>query len=202
MNRRLTYAAAPLALALILSGCSGDSAEQATVTVTADSDATGTGADGDGTDTATDGEAADGESEEVVEPAQTQTIEINDEQSYSGEDSAFTLTVHRAVVNDYYVEVEITIVNDGDTRLDTWYGGGWRQMPRLFDDQGRIYPMQVQAGGDSETLRLSSGEGLDAVLAFTGRVGDNARSLTLDFSEMNFDDSWNQMTFDIPLGGQ
>lgn len=206
--RRHRRAAAAFALvgALALTGCSGDGeATPETVTVTADAAAgeddttaeDGTG-DADGTDEAT----GEDETEDVVEPAEQQTIEINEEKAYSSESGAYTLTVHRAVVNDFYVEVEITIVNDSDQEIGIWYGAR-HSSPRLFDDRGRVYAFQIQAGGDNEMLHLASGEGLDAVLVFAGRVDSKARELTLDFTELpdyrNVE--WPQMTFDIPLAG-
>lgn len=193
MNRRLTYAAAlPLALTLTLAGCSGDGSPAETVTVVAD---------------AGDADAADGdadtaeEDEDVVEPAAHQVIEIGEEKSYSGEFGAYTLTVHRATVQDYYVEAEITIINDSDRGIGTWHGADNCCSPRLYDDRGRTYRFQVQPGGSGQTLRLEPGEGINAVLAFAGRVDPAARQLKLDFTDITDyrNVEWNQMIFDIPL---
>lgn len=205
--RRHRRAAAALALvgALALTGCSGDgeATTPETVTVTADAaagegdtTAEGTG-DAGGTDEATGGE----ETEDVVEPAEQQTIEINEERAKSGDWGGYTLTVHRVTVQDYYVEAEITIVNDSPATLPTWWGGN-HSRPRLYDDRGREYRFQVQAGGDGDRLSLEGGEGLNAVLVFAGKVDADARSLTLDLSELGglSDVDWGQMTFDIALG--
>lgn len=198
MNRRLSIAAAaPLALTLALTGCSGgdDPASGPTVTVTADAPADGV--DGEPTDAGT---ATGAETEDTVAPAEPQTIELNEEKVYSAEDGAYTLTVHRAVINDYDVEVEITIVNDGDRTVPTWFGGSPRQMPQLFDDQSRRYAFQLQAGGEHRSMQLEAGEGMDAVLVFAGRVGPDVRTLTLDFTGFS-GQMWRQVTFDIPVGG-
>lgn len=203
MTHRPRRATAAIALvgALALVGCSGDGeGSPATVTVTAD--APGNAADGSAETGTGDADAGDEATEEVIEPAEQQTIEIGEEKAYSSESGAYTLTVHRAVVNDFYVEVEITIVNDSDQEIGIWYGAR-HSSPRLFDDRGRVYAFQIQAGGDNEMLHLASGEGLDAVLVFAGRVDSKARELTLDFTELpdyrNVE--WPQMTFDIPLAG-
>lgn len=133
----------------------------------------------------------------VVEPAQPQTIEVGETQSNSTKDVAFTLTLHKVAVQDYYVEAEITLVNDGDDDLKAWYGHSSVSSPQVHDDRGRTYAFQPQAGGEGESLRLLPGEGVEAVLVFAGRVDPEARSLTLDFSELG--DSWSQISFDVPL---
>ena len=153
--RRHRRAAAALALvgALALTGCSGDgeATTPETVTVTADAaagegdtTAEGTG-DAGGTDEATGGE----ETEDVVVPAEQQTIEINEEQAKSGDWGGYTLTVHRVTVQDYYVEAEITIVNDSP-RLCTWWGGNHPSLA-FYDDRGREYSRSRsrRAGTDS-----------------------------------------------------
>lgn len=134
---------------------------------------------------------------ETVEPAEPRTIEIGETESFSDEDAAFTLTVHRLVVNDYYVEAEITVVNDSDQQLRTWRGGGSSASPRLYDDRGRRYTFQAQPGSDGGQLILLPAEGLDAVLVFAGRVDPEAGRLTLDLSEIG--DDWSQMTFEVPV---
>lgn len=206
MTHRPRRAAAALVLvgALGLAGCSGDAeGSSETVTVTADapaeSDATTDAADGE-TDAESTDESGAEETDAAVEPAEAQTIEIGEEKTYSGEKGAYTMTVHRAVVNDYYVEAEITIINDGDSGITLWSGGN--NKPRLFDDRGRDYGYQLHAGADG-LLRLEAGAGMDAVLVFSGAVDETASSLTLDFSDLtSWDVEWNQVTFDIPLGGQ
>lgn len=176
-----------VAATLALSACGGGETEPSAST-------TGAAAE-EGTAKETGPTSSDGT---VVEPAQTQTIKIDETQSQSTKDEAFTLTVHKVVVQDYYVEAEITLVNDGDDELDAWYGNSTVSSPQLYDDRGRTYAFRPQAGGDSETLRLLPGEGVEAVLVFAGRVDKDARSLTLDWSELG--DAWSQITFDVPLG--
>ena len=132
----------------------------------------------------------------VVEPAQPQTIDVAETQSNSTKAVAFTLTLHKVAVQDYYVEAEITLVNDGDDDLYAWYGGTVSS-PQVYDDLGRTYAFQPQAGGEGERLQLLPGEGVDAVLIFAGRVDPEASSLTLNFSELG--DSWSQISFDVPL---
>ncbi|MDO5739852.1 MAG: hypothetical protein Q4P07_06855 [Ornithinimicrobium sp.] len=135
----------------------------------------------------------------MIEPAQPQTVELEESISRSAESESFTLTTHRVMVHDYYIEAEITLLNDADSVLSAWFGSA-NSGPQLFDDRGRTYPFQVQAGGDKKILQLQSGEGLDAVLVFAGRLDPDARALTLDFSELSAD-TWSQVTFEVPLGG-
>lgn len=191
-----------LAAALALSACSGGGdpiEEQASDQPSAASGAapqTSTPAPADAA-----GQAAATTDPNAVEPAQAQTVELGESMSVSTEESAFTITVHRVLVHDYYVEAEITLVNDADDELKTWYGSATAGSPRLYDDRGRTYAFQVQAGGDDQTLRLQPGEGVDAVLVFAGRVDAEATALTLDFSEI-YGDGWSQVSFDAPLAGR
>lgn len=136
---------------------------------------------------------------EPVAPATEQTIEVNETLSVSEEDAAFTLTVHRVVVRDYYLEAEITVVNDGAEELPTWYGSGnGSTEPRIYDDQGRVYPFNVQAGGDGQSLKLEPGQGVDAVLVFAGRLDPSAQSVTLDFEELG--SAWAEVIVEVPVG--
>lgn len=117
----------------------------------------------------------------------------------SSDEAAFTLTTHRVLVHDYYVEAEVTLVNDGDEQLAGWYGSS-SSSPNLFDDRGRTYAFQVPAGYDGEILWLQPGEGAEAVLVFAGRVDPEARQLTLDFSDLG--EVWSQVDFQVRLAGQ
>jgi hypothetical protein len=189
-----------LVAALALAGCS--STPEATFEPAA-SDAAAPADDGTATATDTGSDSGTGTDEaaatevEAVEPAEPRTLEIGETESFSDEDAAFTLTVHRLVVNDYYVEAEITVVNDSDDQLRTWRGGGSSASPRLYDDRGRGYTFQAQPGSDGGQLILLPAEGLDAVLVFAGRVDPEAGRLTLDLSEIG--DDWSQMTFEVPV---
>lgn len=184
--RRLTSLAIVAAFALsACGGGEGDEAPSTTASATGESQA------------AESGSASSDES--AVEPAEPQTIEIGETQTVSKEGEAFTLTVHKVVVQDYYVEAEITLINDGDDDLEAWYGHSSVSAPLLYDDRGRSFAFQPQAGGKGESLRLLPGEGVEAVLVFAGAVDTDAQSLTLDWSELG--DNWSQVTFDVPLQG-
>ena len=188
---RLVALAVAAASTLALSACSGD--DKATFDSTASQQAgasasSSPGAEGDATAT-------------VVEPAKVRTIEVNEEKSFSSKDAALTFTVHKVVINDFYVEAEITLINDGTKKLNAWYGSSGTFAPRLFDDQGRDYPFQVQPGGKGQSVRLKAGEGLNAVIVFAGRVDPQARQLTLDFTELDSNaEAWSLITFDVPVG--
>ncbi|WP_151525942.1 hypothetical protein [Serinicoccus kebangsaanensis] len=143
-------------------------------------------------------EVADEETTAPPEPAQPQTVELDESRTVSEDDTAFSVTVHDVSVHDYYVEAEVTIVNDSDRQLATWYGGN-ASSPRLYDDQGREYTFQPQPGGDGSTLLLEGREGVDAVFVFAGRVDPETTGLTLDLQELG--GPWSQLTFEVPLGG-
>lgn len=203
-TRRRPWFALALAGAGSLSACAGEG--QATFEASADPSVQAEADDGPGQATAEGAESAEegstqGTTEEgttaEVEPAAARTIEVDESESNSDERDAYTLTVHRVVVNDYYIEAEITLVNDGDQRLKTWYGSSNTSL-RLFDDQGREYPFQVQAGGDSGSLILESGEGVDAVLVFAGRLHPEVEQLTLDFESIGA--RWPQFVVAVPPG--
>lgn len=115
----------------------------------------------------------------------------------STDEEAFTVTVNKAIVNDYYVEVELRIVNDGDKALTLWSDHATYKAPRLFDDKGRTYAFRPEAGAKDSRLSLQGAEGLDAVLVFAGRLDATAQRLTLDLSEMG--DHFNQVEFAIPV---
>ncbi|GAA4397333.1 hypothetical protein GCM10023153_21120 [Ornithinibacter aureus] len=140
-------------------------------------------------------------SAEAVEPAKAQTIEVNETKTSSTERAAVTLTVHKVVINDYYVETEVTLINDGAGEVNAWFPSDFSG-PQLFDDQGLKYLFQGQASG--KQLVLQGGEGVNAVLVHAGRVGPQARTLTLDFTAINprNKELWSQMTFDIPVGSK
>lgn len=134
-----------------------------------------------------------------VEPAEPRTVEVGETYEYSEDGTAYTVTVHRVVVNDYYVEAEVTIVNDGNKRFLTLYTSS--SMPALYDDRGREYAYQQHAGS-GEQLFLESGEGLDAVLVFAGRLDPQARTVTLDLGRMGgSEDPFQQAIFEIQVGG-
>lgn len=191
-----------LAAALTLSACSNDQPASfessdskpaaGTAEGTPDAAAETTPADESAGD---EGETA----ETTIDPAAEQTIELEESMDRSSEDEAFTLTTHRVLVHDYYVEAEVTLVNDGDEQLAGWYGSS-SSSPNLFDDRGRTYAFQVPAGYDGESLWLQPGEGVEAVLVFAGRVDPEASQLTLDFSDLG--EVWSQVDFQVPLAGQ
>lgn len=191
-----------LAAALALSACSNDqpasfeASDSEPATAAADS----TPDPAAGTTPAGEPAGAEGETATTVDPASEQTIDVGESIERSSEEAAFTLTTHRVLVHDYYVEAEVTVVNDGDDGLSTWYGASGTYSPNLFDDRGRTYAFQVPAGYDGESLELQPGEGVEAVLVFAGRVDPEARQLTLDFSDLG--DLWSQVAFDVPLAGQ
>lgn len=181
--RRLTSLA--VAAAFALSACGGgEGDESASTTASATEESQAAESESDSSD------------EGAVEPAEPQTIEVDETLSNSTEDDAFTLTVHKVAVQDYYVEAEITLVNDGDGKLNSWYPSDNYLAPRVYDDRGRTYAFQPQAGADGR-LRLLPGEGVEAVLVFAGRVDPEARSLTLDFSDLG--NAWSQISVDVPL---
>ncbi|MDO5503456.1 MAG: hypothetical protein Q4G67_09820 [Actinomycetia bacterium] len=208
MTHRPRRAATALVLvgALGLAGCSGDAeGSSETVTVTADapaeSDATTDAADGE-TDGAEETDATgttDEETDGPIEPAEPQTIEINEEQSHVWDERGYTITLHNVTVQEYHVEAEITVVNDSTERIPMWHSAQHLGQPQLHDDRGRTYEFQIQAGANNR-FHLEGGEGLNAVLSFAGRVDPSANHLTLDFESMG--DGWRQTNFTIPLGGQ
>lgn len=155
-----------------------------------------------GTETSTSASvepAPSGSASDKVTPAKKRTVTIDEKKVYNDKDAAYTLTVNKAVINDYYVEVEIRIVNDGAKTLSTWYGSDGSSAPRLFDDRGREFQFQPQAGGKDTTFRLDKGEGVDAVLVYAGAVGAEAKTLT--FSWDSIGPIWNQVEFTFPAQG-
>ena len=171
---------------LALTGCSGGSGDGATTP--------------DGSQSAAASEApasgkASASASAKVEPAKRQEIAVDEVKEVSTKDAAYTLTITKVVVNDFYIEAEVRLVNNGTNALQAWYGGA--SAPRLFDDRGREYPFQVQAGGDNKSLRLEAAEGLDASLVFAGRLGPDVKALTLDFQKI--DPAYNQVEFEIPV---
>ena len=172
---------------LALTGCSGGSGDGATTP--------------DGSQSAAASEApasgkASASASAKVEPAKRQEIAVDEVKEVSTKDAAYTLTITKVVVNDFYIEAEVRLVNNGTNALLAWYGGA-PSAPRLFDDRGREYPFQVQAGGDDKSLRLEAAEGLDASLVFAGRLGPDVKALTLDFQKI--DPAYNQVEFEIPV---
>lgn len=168
---------------LALTGCSGGSGDGATTP--------------DGSQSAPASEApASGKASAKVEPAKRQEIAVDEVKEVSTKDAAYTLTITKVVVNDFYIEAEVRLVNNGTNALQAWYGSA-SSAPRLFDDRGREYPFQVQAGGDNKSLRLEAAEGLDASLVFAGRLGPDVKALTLDFQKI--DSIYNQVEFEIPV---
>ena len=172
---------------LALTGCSGGSGDGATTP--------------DGSQSAPASEApasgkASASASAKVEPAKRQEIAVDEVKEVSTTDAAYTLTITKVVVNDFYIEAEVRLVNNGTNALQAWYGGA-SSAPRLFDDGGREYPFQVQAGGDNKSLRLEAAEGLDASLVFAGRLGPDVKALTLDFQKI--DPAYNQVEFEIPV---
>lgn len=172
---------------LALTGCSGGSGDGATTP--------------DGSQSAAASEApASGKTSASasakVEPAKRQEIAVDEVKEVSTTDAAYTLTITKVVVNDFYIEAEVRLVNNGTQALQAWYGSA-SSAPRLFDDRGREYPFQVQAGGDNKSLRLEAAEGLDASLVFAGRLGPDVKALTLDFQKI--DSIYNQVEFEIPV---
>lgn len=172
---------------LALTGCSGGSGDGATTP--------------DGSQSAAASEApasgkASASASAKVEPAKRQEIAVDEVKEVSTKDAAYTLTITKVVVNDFYIEAEVRLVNNGTNALQAWYGSA-SSAPRLFDDRGREYPFQVQAGGDNKSLRLEAAEGLDASLVFAGRLGPDVKALTLDFQKI--DAIYNQVEFEIPV---
>lgn len=200
MNRSTFRAAAlPCALVLVLAGCSGngdaDPAVPEPVTVTVEAPAAG-GGDG------TTGEG-DEETAEVVEPAEERTIEVNEVIEYAGEDSAYTFTLQRVVIHDYYVEADVTLVNDGTRDLGVFsqHSGVFL---KLYDDRGRTYEWVPPAGADSMMTKLVAGEGMNVTHVFAGRLSPQARSLTLDFSEatgLGAAKPYRDVVIEIPVTG-
>jgi hypothetical protein len=131
-----------------------------------------------------------------VEPAQRREIKVDEVKKFSSDKAAYTLTVNKLVVNDYYIEADVRLVNDGTEQLMAWYGAS-TSSPRLYDDRGREFAFQPQAGGKDRILYLKGGEGLDATIVFAGRLDDSAKSLTLDFTKVN--EIYNQVQFEIPV---
>lgn len=172
---------------LALTGCSGGSGDGATTP------------DGSQSTAASEAPAsgkASASASAKVEPAKRQEIAVDEVKEVSTKDAAYTLTITKVVVNDFYIEAEVRLVNNGTNALLAWYGSA-PSAPRLFDDRGREYPFQVQAGGDSKSLRLEAAEGLDASLVFAGRLGPDVKALTLDFQKI--DPIYNQVEFEIPV---
>lgn len=194
-HQHRTLVALALAGTMSLAACAGD--DPATFEQVEGEAAGETGTD----EAVASADPAEGGTEEeaaAVEPAEPQTVELEETRDVSGDDEAFTVTVHDVSVHDYYVEAEVTVVNDSDSQLTTWYGGT-TSAPRLYDDRGREYTFQPQPGGEDQRLRLEGREGVDAVLVFSGRVDPETSSLTLDLEDIGT--SWSQLTFDVPLGG-
>lgn len=177
--------------AALLAGCSGSG----------DGDETSTDASTETSQTQdADAPSPDAsESEEAIEPAEHQEIKVDEKKTHSDQDAAYTMTVNKAVINDYYVEVEIRLVNDGTKEFMAWYGSSNSSAPRLFDDRGREFEFQPQAGVEGKSFYLRGGEGVDAVLVFAGRVDPTAKALTLSFDKIN--PIWNQVEFTIPVKG-
>ncbi|ANS80210.1 hypothetical protein SGUI_2814 [Serinicoccus hydrothermalis] len=194
-HQHRTLVALALAGAMGLTACAGDDpATFEQVEGEADGE---TGAD----EAVASADPADGATEEestAVEPAEPQTVELEETRHVSEDEEAFSVTVHDVSVHDYYVEAEVTVVNDSDDELATWYGAS-NNSPRLYDDRGREFTFQPQAGGEGETLYLQGREGVDAVFVFAGRVDPETSSLTLDLEALG--ESWSQLTFEVPLGG-
>jgi hypothetical protein len=138
-------------------------------------------------------------STEAVEPAKAQTIEVNETKSASTEAGAFSLTVHKVVINEYHVETEVTLLNDSAKALRAWYPSEYSG-PQLFDEAGRKYLFVGQA--DGKQLTLQGGEGVNAVLVHAGRLDPEARTLTIDFTGLDSSrkELWSQITFDVPVG--
>ncbi|WP_298751547.1 hypothetical protein [uncultured Serinicoccus sp.] len=201
---RTTALALALAAGLSLSACAGDQAEFAQDPPSGSAADQGTEQEEPATDQSDAAQTAAEETQETeeattVEPAAEQTVEVEESESVSTEEVAFTLTVHRLVVHDYYLEVEVTVVNDGTEPVDTWYGSGnGSTEPRVFDDRGRVHPFAVQAGGDGQRLTLEPGQGVDAGLVFPGRLDPDAEQVTLDFEALG--PEWEGLLFEIPLG--
>ncbi|WP_298889459.1 hypothetical protein [uncultured Serinicoccus sp.] len=199
---RTTALALALAAGLALSACAGDDqAEFAQEPPSGSAADPGTEQEDPPTDQADATEETEGAEEATtVEPAAERTVEVEESESVSTEDVAFTLTVHRLVVHDYYLEAEVTVVNDGTESVDTWYGSGnGSTEPRVFDDRGRVYPFVVQAGGDGQRLTLEPGQGVEAGLVFPGRLDPDAEQVTLDFEAIGGE--WEGLLFEIPVGG-
>lgn len=206
--RRYPGAALVIAGALALSACAGDepaefAADDASQSAGEQGEDGADGGDGaassEGEDSAAaESTATDEETAEEVEPAEPRTIEVGETLTHAEEDMAFTVTVHRVLIHDYYLETEVTIVNDEDERLMLWYGAE-SSGPQLYDDRGRRYAFQVQPGGSGETFYLEPREGVDAVLIHSGRLTPEAGQVTIDFSEVAL--SWSRIVVDVPLGG-
>lgn len=186
-----------LAASLALAGCAGETEATFEPDSAASSEQAPAADPADGSTQTSPAEDEEAAEDAPLEPAAPRTIEVDETESFGDGDTAFTLTVHRVVVNDYYVEAEVTLVNDSDETLRTWRGGGSRSAPRVYDDRGRDYPFQAQPGSDGSQLTLQGSEGLDAVLVFAGRLDPDSRQLTLDLSEIGSD--WSQMTFEVPI---
>ena len=190
---RARAAAGATMLALALSGCSGGDA-----TFEGPGEATSPAAE----QTTAPGESApaspSGTASASVQPAADRTVEVEEVRKVTDDDVALTLTLHRVTVHDYYIEVELTAVNDADDQVTLWYGD--QLNPTLFDDRGRQYRYQVQAGYESRGLELRGGEGVDAVFVFAGALDPDATSLTLGFEKL-VTEGLKRETFEIPVGG-
>lgn len=198
---RTTALALALAAGLALSACAGDDQAEFAQDPPSGSEAAPSTGQEQATDESQSGDGAAEQTEEptTVEPAAERTVEVEESESVSTEEVAFTLTLHRLVVHDYYLEAEVTVVNDGTEPVNTWYGSGnGSNEPRAFDDRGRVYPFVVQAGGDGQRLALEPGQGVDAGLVFPGRLDPDAEQVTLDFEALG--PEWEGLLFEVPLG--
>lgn len=112
---------------------------------------------------------ADGDGPLVIELDETRATNNGDVE----------ITMDRALVHDYWVEVELSMTNlHTEDRMSLWGSGNSR--PRLFDEQDRRFEYQHPAGMDN-MVSLQPGQTVDASLVFGGRVHPNAEVLTVRF---------------------
>ncbi|MTV24493.1 hypothetical protein FTX61_03550 [Nitriliruptoraceae bacterium ZYF776] len=207
--RRRTTAAA-LALTFGLAACGGTELQAETTASEGDgtdeerveeleaqlAEARGDGGEGDASDADGTDDGTDGQTGETGEDAPV-VLEL-EETRRTGSDQQLEVTVHRALVHEFWVEVELTVRHLGtDGRAAIWSSGGGR--PLLYDEQDRRFEYRHPAGTNN-VVRLEPGQTAEATMVFGGRVHPDAQQLT--FGLDGWDIGNETFTFLLPEVGR